>query len=109
MTAGTSGRSPRRLVGFRLVKAVHGLRDAAPDPQFELDLAADLRTRLDREQLVEAFARFSAGSGYIDLLMRRGSLRALVKKLGSGGMIGRHARVMPPPTFNKGARAFVGV
>ena len=91
MTAGTSGRSPRRLVGFRLVKAVHGVRDAAPDPQFELDLAADLRTRLDREQLVEAFARFSAGSGYIDLLMRRACLRALAKKLGSGVMIGRHA------------------
>jgi hypothetical protein len=80
MTPGTSERSSRRLVGSRLAKAVDGVREAAPDPRFELDLAADIRARLDREQLVEAFARFSAGSGYIDLLMRRACLRALTKK-----------------------------
>jgi acetyltransferase-like isoleucine patch superfamily enzyme len=108
MTPNTSDRSPRRRGVSRLAKAVHGVRETAADPQFELDLAADLRARLDREQLVEAFARFSAGSGYIDLLMRRACLRALAKKLGSGVTIGRHASVIHPETFEIGDRVFVG-
>ena len=39
--------------GVRTVNAVHGLRKAESDPQFELDLAANLRERLGREQLFE--------------------------------------------------------
>ncbi len=63
MTSGGAGRRSRRDSVARVVKAVHGLRQAAPDPQFELDLAADLRERLNREQLLEAFTRFAGGSG----------------------------------------------
>jgi acetyltransferase-like isoleucine patch superfamily enzyme len=103
-----SGQNSRRGVGPRVVKAVHGARQAASDPQFELDLAADLRTRLDREQLLEAFARFSPCSGYLDALMRRACLRALAKKLGSGVTIGRNVSVMHPETFEIGDRVFVG-
>jgi len=90
------------------VKAVHGLRQTVPDPQFEIDLATDLRERLNRDQLMETFTRFSAGSGYIDALMRRVCLRALAKQLGSGVTIGRNVSISHPETFEIGDGVFVG-
>ncbi len=108
MTPGAAGRRSRRDSGVRVVKAVHGSRDAATDPQFELDLAADLRERLNREQLLEAFARFAGGSTYVDMLMRRACLRALAKQLGAGATIGRNVSVIHPETFEIGDRVFVG-
>ena len=93
---------------MRVVKAVHGLRESSPDPRFELELAADMRERLNSEQLMEVYTRFAAGSGYIDLLMRRTCLRALVKKLGDGVTIGRNVSVTHPQTFEIGDRVFIG-
>lgn len=92
----------------RTVKAVHGMREVAPDPQFELDLAADLRGRLGREQLLDAFTQYADGSAYIDVLMRRICLRALVKKLGAGVTIGRNVSVIHPETMEIGDRVFIG-
>ena len=91
-----------------MVKAVHGVREVAPDPQFELDMAADLRGRLSREQLLDAFTQYANGSGYIDELMRRICLRALVKKLGSGVTIRRNINVIHPETFEIGDGVFIG-
>jgi acetyltransferase-like isoleucine patch superfamily enzyme len=95
-------------VGARTVKAVHGLRESTSDPQFELDLAADLRQRLTRDQLLEAFAQHAAGCKYIDELMRRVCLRALAKKLGSGVTVRRNVSVTHPETFEIGDRVFFG-
>jgi acetyltransferase-like isoleucine patch superfamily enzyme len=98
----------RRNGGVRVVKAVHGLRQTVPDPRHEIDLAADLRERLTREQLMETFARFSVGSGHLDALMRRVCLRALAKQLGSGVTIGRNVIVSHPETFEIGDGVFIG-
>jgi len=113
MTSGAADRTPspitrREKSGARTVKAVHGVREAAPDPQFELDLAVDLRGRLNSEQLLEAFTQYSSGAGYIDVLMRRICFRALVKKLGSGVAIQRSVSVIHPETFEIGDRVFIG-
>jgi acetyltransferase-like isoleucine patch superfamily enzyme len=94
--------------GTRLMRAVHGLRESAPDPQFELELAADMRERLTSEQLIEIYARFAAGAGYIDLLMRRTCLRALAKTFGDGVTIGRNVGVAHPETFEIADRVFIG-
>jgi hypothetical protein len=96
------------MSGTRLIKAVHGLRESAPDPQFELELAADMRERLTSEQLIEVYARFAGGAGYIDLLMRRTCLRALAKTFGDGVTIGKNVGVAYPETFEIGDRVFIG-
>ena len=103
-----STRSRGEISSARTVKAVHGLREVVPDPQFELDMATDLRGHLSNEQLLDAFTQYSNGSGYIDTLMRRICLRALVKKLGSGVTIQRNVSVIHPETFEIGDRVFIG-
>jgi len=95
-------------VGVRTVKAVHGLRKSESDPQFELDLAANLRERLSREQLLDAYARYALGSEYIDVLMRRVCFRALVKSAGFGIIIRNSVSLTNPETFEIGDRVFVG-
>ena len=94
--------------GARTVKAVHAVREATPDPQYEIELAADLRQRLSSEQLLEAFTQYACGSGYIDVLMRRICFRALVKKLGSGVTIGRNVSLIHPETFGIADCVFIG-
>ena len=84
------------------------MREVVPDPQFEIDMAADLRGRLGREQLQDAFAQYANGTGYIDELMRRVCLRALVKKLGSGVNIRRNINLIHPETFEIGDNVFIG-
>jgi acetyltransferase-like isoleucine patch superfamily enzyme len=97
-----------RKSGTRIVKAVHGLREVEPDPQFELDMAAHLREHLSREQLMEAFSHHATGKGPIDVMMRRICLRALVKKLGAGANIGKNVSVIHPETFEIGDSVFIG-
>ena len=103
-----STRTRREKSGARTVKAIHGVREVVADPQFELDMAADLRGRLSNEQLVNAFTQYADGSSYVDILMRRICLRALVKKLGSGVTIQRNVSVIHPETFEIEDRVFIG-
>ena len=74
----------------------------------KLDLAENLKGRLAREQLLDAFTHYSARSGAIDVLMRRVCFRALVKRLGSGLTIGKNVSVIHPETFEVGERVFIG-
>jgi hypothetical protein len=46
-----------RMSCTRIVRAVHGLRSVEPHPQFALDMAAHLRERLTREQLLRGTGR----------------------------------------------------
>jgi len=97
-----------RKSGTRVVKAVHGLREVEPDPQFELDMAAHLREQFSREQLLEAFSDHAHGTSPIDVIMRRVCLRALVKALGAGANIRKNVSVIHPETFEIGDGVFVG-
>jgi acetyltransferase-like isoleucine patch superfamily enzyme len=92
----------------RLVRAVHGLRSSAPDEQLEIGLAAELRQRLGGEQLIDTYARFSAGSGYLDTLLRRACLRGLAKGVGHGLSLGRNVCILHPETIEIGNRVFIG-
>lgn len=106
------GRSSRRnrsgMRNARTVKARHALSETVLDPQFEMDLAENLKSRLAREQLLDAFADYSGKTGAIDVLMRRVCFRALVKRLGSGLMLGKNVSVIHPETFEIGNRVFIG-
>ena len=105
----TNGSLPRkRKVGSRMVKAIHGVREFESDPQFELDMANHLREQLGREQLLEAFSRHAIGASYIDELMRRVCLRALVRKLGASADIRRGVSVIHPETFEIDDGVFIG-
>jgi acetyltransferase-like isoleucine patch superfamily enzyme len=97
-----------RTSGARIVKAVHGLRTAEPDPQFELDMAAHLKQQLTREQLLEAFSDHAYRINPIDVIMRRVCLRALVKKLGAGANICKNVSMIHPETFEIGDGVFIG-
>ena len=105
---GAAGSPPREEERTRVVKAVHGVRKIEPDPQFELDMAAHLRTQLRREQLSEAFSQHASGASPIDELMRRICLRALVKTLGSGVNVRKGVSFIHPETFEIGDGVFIG-
>ena len=55
----------------RVVSAVHGRREVAPDPSFETELSRHLREKYSPEALVEQYTRFAHGHGELDTLMRR--------------------------------------
>lgn len=92
----------------RTVKAVHGRRKNAPDPAFELGLAASLRRTRSRAELIALYGRFCGGEDAFDALMRRVLLRSLAKRLGHGLSIGPGTRLLHPETFRIGSGVFVG-
>jgi len=92
----------------RVVKAVHGLRQIAPDPAFELAFAADLAGRLDRSALLACFRRFGYGEDYIDEVMRRVCVRALARRCGSGLRVGVGVGIRHPETFEFGDNVVIG-
>jgi acetyltransferase-like isoleucine patch superfamily enzyme len=105
---GGTGSLPRAGGHARVVKAVHGVRKIEPDPQFELDMAAHLRTQLSSEQLAEAFSQHVNGASPIDQIMRRVCLRALVTRMGSGVSIRKGVSFIHPETFEIGDGVFLG-
>src|SRR5205807_2144041 len=68
----------------RVVKAVHGLQELRPDPDFEIGLAACLRTEYGPDGLAELYARFADGEGKLDRVLRRVLWRALTRRFGHG-------------------------
>jgi len=99
---------PSDAAGRRIVRAVHGLREAPPDPGYVEEFAAELRSRFGRDGLLELYGRFAAGYGAFDDLMRRILWQALASRCGS------HLRVEPgvgfkhPETFDIGNGVFIG-
>ena len=92
----------------RVVSAVHGLRDLAPDPDFEVGLAANLRASHDLPRLVELYARFANGDGEFDTMMRRAIWRAGCRRLGHGVRIGPGVGFKHLETFEIGGGVFIG-
>jgi len=92
----------------RVVRAVHGLRNITPDPDEELRLAEDLRSRRSREELLVLASRHSWGDSAEDARMRRATWRALTKRFGHGVTIGRGAIAKHPETFEFGDGVFIG-
>ena len=92
----------------RTVPAVHGREAAAADPRHEVELAAALRERHDREELVQLVGRFTAGEGSFDAMMRRVIWRALARGFGDGVRVGRGVLCHHLETFTIGAGVFIG-
>lgn len=94
--------------GRSLVKAVHGLREVEPDPDFQIELAEHLRGKYDRAGLIELYSRFALGDGEFDTLMRRAIWRALARQVGHGLSVGSGVGFKHMETFEIGAGVFIG-
>ena len=92
----------------RIVPAVHGRREIAPDSAYELAFAGGLRERYSREALLELYGRFSHGESDFDALMRRAVWRAVARTVGDGLQIGRGVATTHLETFNVGRGVFIG-
>lgn len=92
----------------RTIRAVHGLRDTRPDPEFEVGLAEHLRSTYDLAGLLEVYARFVAGDGALDNMMRRAVWRAACRSFGQGIQIGASVGFKHVETFEIGDEVFIG-
>jgi acetyltransferase-like isoleucine patch superfamily enzyme len=92
----------------RIVPAVHGRQEIAPDPAYERSLADGLRERYTRAALIELYGRFSTGEADFDMCMRRAIWRALAKSVGDGLRVGRGVAMMHAETFSIGRGVFIG-
>jgi acetyltransferase-like isoleucine patch superfamily enzyme len=91
-----------------LVKAVHGLREVAPDPDFQIELAEHLCGKYDRAGLLELYSRFALGDGEFDTLMRRAIWRAMARQVGHGLSVGSGVGFKHMETFEVGSGVFIG-
>jgi acetyltransferase-like isoleucine patch superfamily enzyme len=94
--------------GERIVRAVHGLKQVAPDPPEEIARSEELRGRFSPEELLERFAVAASMEGDQGQLRRRTMLRALCKKFGNGVRVGMSVLVLHPHTFEIGDGVFIG-
>lgn len=101
MLSSTNGKT-------RIVAAVHGRAGVAEDPDYELGLSEMLRATYGIGGLVELHARFAAGDGPLDTMMRRGIWRALARRCGAGLQVAGAAGFKHPETFEIGNRVFIG-
>lgn len=94
--------------GARVVGAVHGLRQTAPDPGYVAELAGHLRESHGPENLRELYSRFAHGEGAFDALMRRVFWHALTRRCGAGLRVEPGVGFKHPETFEIGSDVFIG-
>ena len=92
----------------RVVRAVHGVQQVAPDPAEELAASDELRRTESKEQLLERYADASYRDSAAGARQRRVVLRALTKSFGHGVKIGVGVLVLHPHTFEIGDAVFIG-
>lgn len=92
----------------RSVTATFGRREVRDDPAWEHEFAASLRTSLPRPGLLELFARFIAGEGAFDELMRRVLVRAMCASVGQDLQVGPNVVLKHPETMAFGDCVFIG-
>jgi len=89
------------------VPAVHGVRPTERDPDEELALAEELRSK-SRDEVLQLAATYALGGDDHSARMRRAAWRALSRRFGHGVRIGRGAIASHPETFEIGNGVFVG-
>jgi acetyltransferase-like isoleucine patch superfamily enzyme len=94
--------------GVRIVRAVHGRREAEPDPLFEVDMSRHLSRSYTTGALLEHYTRFANGDGELDSLMRRAIWRALARKFGNSVRICSGVGFKHLETFEIGDGVFIG-
>jgi acetyltransferase-like isoleucine patch superfamily enzyme len=103
-----SGSGKAVEVDVRQVAATFGRREPRPDQAWELDFAVSLRDSQSEEQLLDLFARFRAGEGSFDAMMRRVLMHALCKRVGNDLQVGPNVVLKHPETMEFGNCVFIG-
>lgn len=88
--------------------ATFGRRELHQDPTWERDLAAFLKGSHSKEELLNLYARFRAGEGAFEPLMRRVLVRALCKRTGNDLQIAPDVVLKHPETMEFGDSVFIG-
>lgn len=102
-------RSPSPIGSLaRQVTATFGRREAQPDPAWEDDFVAFLVESKSRPELIDLFAQFRSGDNAFDVLMRRVSMRAICKRVGSALQVGCNVVLKHPETMEFGDSVFIG-
>lgn len=92
----------------RIVPAVHGKTEVIPDPPFERELSAYLKSKCSAAVLVEQYSRFANGDSTMDTLMRRAIWRAVARKCGHGLNVDGGVGFKHLETFEFGDGVFIG-
>ncbi len=92
----------------RIVRAVHGLRTAKPDPAFEAEMARFLAAELGREYLLELYQRHVTGEDRYAQMMRRILVKAVARRCGGGLIVGSQVGFKHLETFQIGNACFIG-
>lgn len=91
-----------------VVKAFHGRQEVRHDPDFEIGLSCFIRDKYSADTLHDLYARFSAGDGAFDTIMRRAIWRAAARSFGNGVHIGSGVGFKHMETFEIGDGVFIG-
>jgi acetyltransferase-like isoleucine patch superfamily enzyme len=92
----------------RIVKAVHGLRKAEPDPAFEAAMARHLAAEHGRDYLVELYQRHLSGEDRFAQMMRRVLVKAIARRCGDGLVVASQVGFKHLETFQIGRSCFIG-
>ena len=92
----------------RIVKAVHGLRRAKPDPAFEAEMARFLAAEFGREYLLELYQRHVTGEDRYAQMMRRIIVKAVARRCGHGLIVASQVGFKHLETFQIGSACFIG-
>jgi len=92
----------------RIFDAFHGRKEIGEDPNYEIKLSQSLKEHYSDEGLIELYARFVNGEGYVDTLMRRAVWRAAARRFGNGVHIGSGTGFKHIETFEIGDGVFIG-
>jgi acetyltransferase-like isoleucine patch superfamily enzyme len=92
----------------RIIKAVHGVKVAKPDPEFEIGLAAYIRSIYDPKAISEFYGQYSEGDEGFSAMMRRVIWRAAARGFGNGITVGSGVGFKHLETFDLGDGVFIG-
>jgi acetyltransferase-like isoleucine patch superfamily enzyme len=95
-------------LAVRQVTATFGRRETRPDPAWEVDFAAWLKSARSREELLELFGQYRSGESVFDSMMRRVTMRALCKSVGNDLQVAPSVVLQHPETMEFGDSVFIG-
>jgi acetyltransferase-like isoleucine patch superfamily enzyme len=91
-----------------VMPAVHAALPIDPDPAHEVHLSSHLRGAMQAGELADLYARFTAGPGSFDSMMRRVIWRALARSFGSSVRIAPNASFRHLENVSIGSGVFIG-
>ena len=95
-------------LAIRQVASTFGRRETRPDPAWEQDFAAWLKSVRSREELLELFGQYRTGESVFDGMMRRVTMRSLCKSVGNDLQVAPSVVLKHPETMDFGHSGFIG-